>query len=459
MRRLYLRDCAPGDVLEDVYVITNKQLSATSTGKYFIKAFISDRTGQVTARIWNANRELFNSLPESGFVRIRGRVENYQNNLQIIIEQTGPAREGTFDSADLMPHTERDIDAMCQRLFEICGSLRNRHLSALVQAYLDDEELMNSFTRAPAAMSFHHAFIGGLLEHTLNAMEVGDAVCKFYPRLNRDLVVAGIFLHDIAKTWELSYDCSFGYTDGGQLVGHIVKAAIWVEDKARAAEAVLGEKIPQPLINVIQHIILSHHGQPEFGAAKLPSTPEALAVHAIENLDAKMMMALSVTRGEALPGAEGNWTEYLKPFSTRLYRPDVAPADEPGSIAPQGPRPPGLTAKPTMPAAPAGSSPAVTPKPASPPPATPVPVRQQEPPPATVPIAQPQPAPSAAVAPAAATPPAPAPGINRTPPPPPARTPPPHNPARPGNGQPARPGPDGRIAINNPLFETAPRKK
>jgi 3'-5' exoribonuclease len=327
MRRLYLRDCAPGDVIEDVFVINNKQLSATSTGKHFIKAFLSDRTGQVTARLWNASRELFNLLPESGCIRVRGRFENYQNNLQFIIEQTWPAKEGSYDIADLLAHTTKDIDQMFQRLLEVCATIRNHHLAALVHAYLDDAELMASFRRAPAAMNFHHAFIGGLLEHTLNAMEVADAVCKFYPNLNRDLVLVGIFLHDLAKTWELSYSSAFSYTDGGQLVGHVVKSAMWVEQKSQIAAAALKEEFPRALIDVIQHIILSHHGLPEFGAARVPSTPEAIAVHVIENLDAKLMMALSATRQDGAPAGEGNWTEYLKAFSGRLYRPDVAPAD------------------------------------------------------------------------------------------------------------------------------------
>ena len=327
MRRLYLCNCSPGDIVEDVFVITGKQLSATSGGKPFIKAFLSDKTSQVTARMWNATREIFGAIPESGFIRVRGRVENYQNNLQFIMEQLWPPKEGTFDMADLIPHTTRDIPEMCRRLKEMLESIQNRHLSALAQAYLDDSKLMTDFCKAPAAMSFHHAFLGGLLEHTLNAIEVADAVCRFYPGLNRDLVVAGIFLHDIAKTWELCYDCSFGYTDGGQLVGHIVKSAIWVEHKAKDAEAILGERIPQPLIDAIQHIIISHHGVPEFGAIKPPSTPEAIAVHVIENLDAKMTMALSATRGRSKEGADGNWTEYMKAFSGRLYRPDPAPAD------------------------------------------------------------------------------------------------------------------------------------
>jgi 3'-5' exoribonuclease len=328
MPRLFLKDCVPGDTIEDVYVITGKQLSATSTGKYFIKAMVSDRTMQITSRMWNATRDLFNALPDSGFVRLRGRIENYQNNLQLIIEQTWAAKEGSFDINDLLPHTTRDIPEMAERLTEILGSIQNRHVAAIIQAYLDDEALMTSFRKAPAAQSFHHAYLGGLLEHTLNAVQVANVVCPFYEHLNRDLVLAGIFLHDIAKTWELTYDTSFGYSDGGMLVGHIVKSAMWVEEKARLAEQQLGERIPRELIEVLQHIILAHHGEPEFGSPRTPCTPEAIAVHMIENMDAKLMMALGATRGETLSG-EGNWTEYMKAFGGRLYRPDVAPADAP----------------------------------------------------------------------------------------------------------------------------------
>jgi 3'-5' exoribonuclease len=338
MRRLFLKDCVSGDIVEDVYVITGKQFSATTTGKFFIKAFVSDRSSQLTARMWNATRDTFNNLPESGFIRVRGRVENYQNNLQFIIEQCWPAKDGTYEIADLVPHTDKDIDTMSRRLTELLGSIQNRHLAAIVQAYLDDRDLMEKFCKAPAAMTFHHAFLGGLLEHTLNAMEVADACVKFYPGLNRDLILAGIFLHDIAKTWELCYDCAFGYTDGGQLIGHIVKAAIWVEQKAKIAEESLGEKIPQPLIDVLQHIILSHHGEAEFGSPKTPATPEALFVHTIENLDAKLMIILAATRGESNSG-EGNWTEYLKAFGGRMYRPDVAPADAPVGEAVGAPEP------------------------------------------------------------------------------------------------------------------------
>src|SRR2546421_7559365 len=321
MRRVFLRECVPGDLIEDVFVLQGKQFSAASNGKHFIKVLVSDRSCQVPARMWNATRSLFDAMPD-GFARVRGKVENYQGNLQVIIEQVWPAREGTFDVGDLLPHTTKHIPSMCNKLSEILGSIQNRYLAALVQAYLDDDNLMTNLCRAPAAMSMHHAFIGGLLEHKLNAIEVADAIVKFYPGLNRDVLITGIFLHDIAKTWELAYSTAFSYTDGGQLVGHIVKSAMWVEQKAKEAEDLLGEPIPQQLVDVLQHIILSHHGEPEFGAARTPSTPEAIAVHYIENMDAKLMMSLHATRGEGVSG-EGNWTDYMKAFSGRLYRPDI----------------------------------------------------------------------------------------------------------------------------------------
>lgn len=333
MPRLYLRDAQPGDLLDDVFVFNNKQIATTTSGKFYIKAFVADKTTQVTARMWNATQDLFRALPESGFVHVRGRVENYQGNLQIILDNLRPPAEGSYDVGDLLPCTKKDIGVMFARVGELCGTLQNRGLSAIVRAFLDDERLMADFRRAPAAMSFHHAYIGGLLEHTLNAMEVVNAVAPLYPHLNRDLVLAGVFLHDLAKTWELKYETAFGYTDGGQLVGHIVKIALWIEDKARAAEAETGVAIPRQLIDVLQHIVLSHHGELQFGAAKVPATPEAIAVHEIENMDAKLTMALSATR-DPDANADSDWTEYQKAFGVKMYRPDVAPPDVPVADGP-----------------------------------------------------------------------------------------------------------------------------
>ena len=334
MRRLFLRDCQPGDLLDDVFVFNNKQLAAASNGKPYIKAFVGDRSATLTARWWDASKEVFQNMPDGGFVHIQGRVENYQSNLQIIIQKAWPPEDGSYDPCDLVPTTQRDIPAMFAKLTARLRRIGNPHLKALIGAYLADEPLMADFQKAPAAVSFHHAFIGGLLEHTANTIDVADALVPFYPGLNGDLIVAGIFLHDLAKTWELNYDCAFSYSDGGQLVGHIVKSAMWVDDYRRRAEGQSHAEMPQPLIDVIQHVILSHHGeQPQFGSPKAPATPEALVVHVLENLDAKLQMMLAACRGAGAgvaggaSGTDGNWTEFMKAFGGKLFRPDVAPVD------------------------------------------------------------------------------------------------------------------------------------
>ena len=142
--------------------------------------------------------------------------------------------------------------------------------------------------RSPAARQLHHAYLGGLLEHTLAMAELALVVVPKYPQLSMDLMLAGIFLHDIAKSWELASQTSFDYTDGGELVGHLVKGAVWIEQRAAAAAAETGQPFPEDLLNVLQHIILSHHGQYEFGSPKLPAVPEAIAIHHLDNLDAKL---------------------------------------------------------------------------------------------------------------------------------------------------------------------------
>ena len=328
MPRTYLADAKPGDYLEDVFVLSNKQLSTTQTGKPFIKANVGDRTRTIPARMWNATQGIFNAMPDGGFLRIAGKVESYQENLQFIVDRFWLVDdERALDLSELLPHTTRDVGAMFDELSTIVRSVRHAGLRRLLVSYLDDTELMRQFRKSPAATTFHHAFLGGLLEHTLNMLKCGEALCPLYPGISRDLVVAGIFLHDIAKTWELRSDAAFGYTDGGNLVGHIVKSAMWVEMRAARLNAdANGEPIAADVVNVVQHLILSHHGQPEFGAAKLPATPEAILIHYVDNIDAKLTMSLgAAARGEAEGGA---FTEYQKALGVRLYRPDVAKVED-----------------------------------------------------------------------------------------------------------------------------------
>ena len=322
MAHRFIVDCRPGERLTDeVFLIRSKDLRTTTQGGLYIHAVLQDRSGQIVARMWQATENIFKQFPEAGFLRFTGRVENYKGNPQFIIDGIGLVEPDSYDIADYVAATEKNIDEMWTRLVEIVGGITDSDLSALVQEFLDDETLMVSFRKAPAAAVMHHAYIGGLLEHTLNLLEVAVRILPLYPRLSSDLMLAGLFLHDIGKAAELSYETSIGYTDNGQLVGHIVIAAGWVREKASAIADRTGKPFPQELLWALQHIVLSHHGQYEFGSPKLPALPEAAAIHYLDNLDAKTNMFLSEIDNDRDPA--GKWTRFVPALQTKVYKPDI----------------------------------------------------------------------------------------------------------------------------------------
>ncbi|MEO1130786.1 MAG: HD domain-containing protein, partial [Planctomycetota bacterium] len=189
---------------------------------------------------------------------------------------------------------------------------------------LEDELLMSQFRQAPAAKMMHHAYLGGLLEHTLACMRLADVVCPLYPKINRDIVVLGLFLHDLGKTRELTWTGAFGYSDRGELVGHIVEGAIMLHDKAQQVRVNKGVRMPKHALTILQHIILSHHGEPEYGAAKIPGSPEAILVSLLDNVDAKTTIAINAARPDRAKAADlgGNFTEKQWALRTKLFRPD-----------------------------------------------------------------------------------------------------------------------------------------
>jgi 3'-5' exoribonuclease len=320
--RRYIKELGPGERIEDqVFLIASKDLRQTSNGSLYIHVVLADRTGQLLARIWQATDAQFQQIPEGGFLRIKGRTESYKGALQFIIEGMRPIETSSVDLGDFLPATDKDVDAMWARVKDILRTIRSRDLLMLLKQFVDDEEIVARFKRAPAAMQLHHAFIGGLLEHTLNVLELALVVIPRYPDVSLDLVLAGVFLHDIGKTAELAYDTSFRYTDGGQLVGHIVQAALWIEQKCKDVEKATGKPFPEDMKLALQHIIVSHHGQYEFGSPKLPATPEAIAVHYLDNLDAKLYSFLHEIK--QADNADSNFTDYVRSLETKVYKKDV----------------------------------------------------------------------------------------------------------------------------------------
>ncbi len=323
MARRFIAELEPGERLENqVFLINQKDLRTTTQGALYIHAILADRTGQLPARMWQATQKIFEFMPEGGFMRFTGRCENYKGSLQFIIDGLGEAPQETVELGDFLKKTERNIDEMWTRVQAILSEdLKHPQLKALIEEFLADETLMQKFRTAPAAVQLHHAYIGGLLEHTLALLELALRVIPLYPKLSLDLVLAGLFLHDIAKTTELGYDTNFKYTEGGQLVGHVVQGATWIEEKAAAVAQKTGQPFPDRIKWVLQHIVVSHHGRYEFGAPKLPATPEAIVIHYLDNLDAKIHIYLREIDSDRDPAAA--WTNYNRGLETRIYKPDV----------------------------------------------------------------------------------------------------------------------------------------
>lgn len=323
--RRFIADMTTSERFAGTFCISNAQLAVTKNGDPYLACLLSDRTGQAPARRWSMPPEEFQRLPTEGFVYAEGRTQPFKGELQFIIDRIEPVEPRREELRDLLPASDRPVEEMFAELKALLGTVKHPAMRALVEAYLDDEMLMGQFQQAPAAKALHHAYLGGLLEHTLTLLKLADATCPLYPRINRDVVLLGLFLHDLGKTRELSYDAAFSYTDRGELIGHIVEGAIMLHDKAQHVMRSAGVRFPKHAITVLQHIIVSHHGQAEFGAAKPPASPEAILIAMLDNLDAKTSMALSAARPPRAKATDlgGNFTEKQWALQgVKLFRPD-----------------------------------------------------------------------------------------------------------------------------------------
>ncbi len=322
--RKFIAELAGVERVAGAFSIANAQLGKTRNDKPYLRCLLGDKTGEMPGRMWSIDEATFRRLPTDGFVWVEGETQPYQGELQFIIHTIDPIEPTPDQMRDLLPCSKRSAAEMFPELLELLNTLSHPAMKSLAKAYLDDAFLMDAFRQCPAAKSMHHAYLGGLLEHTLSLLKLADRVCPLYPKINRDLVMMGLFLHDLGKTRELAYDRAFSYTDRGELIGHIVEGAIMLHDKAQQVMRETGQRLPPGAIMVLQHIIVSHHGELEFGAAKVPATPEAILVSILDNLDAKTTMALAAARPDRTGGFDlgGNFTEKQWALETKLYRPD-----------------------------------------------------------------------------------------------------------------------------------------
>ena len=316
--RRFVQALADGDNVEEVYLVVDKQLRANRNGNLFLQLELRDRTGTIGARLWNAGEPLFRSFEAGDFLLTKAKVQLFQGALQMIVNHLERVRPDSVSLADFLPHTEKDVSKLYERLRTLLRKVENPHLRALADCFLLDEEFTQSFCRAPAGIRNHHAYIGGLLEHVVTMLDAADRLAPLYPDLDRDLFLMGVFLHDAGKVKELTYDRTFAYSDEGQLVGHIVIGVEMVTAMAARAAQLTGEPFPHELLLRVKHLVLSHHGTHEFGSPRLPMTPEAIALHHLDNLDAKLHLFTREIKEDA--NAEAAWTPYNQSLGRRLFK-------------------------------------------------------------------------------------------------------------------------------------------
>lgn len=318
MNRRYVNQLANGESVDELYLVADKQLRANRQGNLYLHLELRDKTGALGARLWNATEELARTFEPGDYLRVRGKIQVFQGALQMIVSHMEVIAPAHVEPEEFLPQGNQDIGRHTERLRQILFSLTNPHLRALAECFLIDDEFVRKFTTAPAGIKNHHAYHGGLLEHVVTLLSAGEAICPLYPELDRDLLLAGIFLHDIGKVDELSYDRAFGYTDEGQLVGHLVMGVTMLREKVKRTADLTGEPFPRELQLRLEHMIVSHHGTHEFGSPKLPMTPEAVALHYLDNLDAKIHTFTREIRED--PGRESSWTPFQTSLGRRLYK-------------------------------------------------------------------------------------------------------------------------------------------
>lgn len=318
MTRRYVNQLANGDSIDDVFLVADKQLRANRQGNLYLHLDLRDKSGAVGARLWNASEGLARTFEPGDLLHVRGKVQVFQGALQVILSYIEPADPTAVDPAEFLPRAVRDIGKLTARLRALLLGMNNPHLRALAECFLIDDVFLHKFTSAPAGIKNHHAYQGGLLEHVVTVMNAADRILDLYPEIDRDLLLTGIFLHDVGKVDELSYDRAFSYTDEGQLLGHLVMGVEMLRQKVDQTADLTGEPFPPELLLRLKHMIVSHHGTHEFGSPKLPMTPEAVALHYLDNLDAKIHLFTREIRDD--PTRESSWTPFHQNLGRRLFK-------------------------------------------------------------------------------------------------------------------------------------------
>ena len=305
MKDFYICDCArvENQTITSLFVVAVKQVKSKKSGELYLSLILADRSGQIQANMWDNVQDTLSAFEQDDFVKVKGVIHKYNGRWQLTIHKMRKLGESEIDYSDYLPKTAKDVEQLWQTLCGYIESIENPWLKALLKEFCADEAVVAAYKNAPAAKTLHHAFVGGLLDHVVSLFTVCDLAVRNYPQVNRDLLLTGAFLHDIGKLHELTYQRSIAYTTKGQLLGHMIIELQMLHEKLARVPG-----FPEELRVLIEHMIISHHGQYEFGSPKLPMFPEALMLHYLDDLDSKMESMRAQFEREA--DLDTPWTNY-----------------------------------------------------------------------------------------------------------------------------------------------------
>lgn len=318
MSRRFVSQLGHNEQVDQVFLASNKQLRPNRQGNLFLQIDLSDRSGSMPCRMWNASEGDYKSFENGDYVYIEGTAQLFQGSMQLIAQSIKAAAPGEVDESDFMTLQTAEVQALKDKLTAILKTVKSKPLAALIDAYVSDDVFMDKFSRAPAGIKNHHAYKGGLIDHVVSMLELVEVVAPKYPQVDLEKLIVGTFLHDSGKIDELEYERDLAYTDEGQMLGHIVQAVCVLDRKAREAEQRSQIAFPPMLLMELKHLILSHHGRMEFGSPKIPMTLEAVVLAALDDMDAKLASFTGLIN--ECPNGDSRWTQYFPNIDRKLWK-------------------------------------------------------------------------------------------------------------------------------------------
>jgi 3'-5' exoribonuclease len=318
MARQFVNELGDGNPIDEVFMASEKQLRTNRNGSLYLQVRLSDKTGSMTAMLWNAHQKHFDGFDNGDFIHVKGMAQLYNGGMQVLAKEVVKADKSKVDEADFVTLSTEKVESMTARLAEMIRDLKNVHLRNLGECFLVDETFMKGLRMAPAGVKNHHAYHGGLLEHVVSLMELAAIVAPRYHQLDDDILIFGAFLHDLGKIRELTYSPDLGYSNPGQLLGHMVLGVTMLDEMLVETEKQTGEEFPESLANHLRHLIVSHHGEYEYGSPKLPMTLEAIVLHYLDNIDAKIVSISQLIEED--PNKNSPWTVYHPAIGRKIFK-------------------------------------------------------------------------------------------------------------------------------------------